>query len=111
MSTLISLVFLLALAAMALVYPMYFLELSAFGKIMARDHSALVGPKRLSFGDSYKVLQRIRAGQLGSTQLSPDAQLAHSRTKRLLYIGASLFMLFLFIGLTGAVLSNHAGRA
>jgi hypothetical protein len=111
MSTLTSLIFLFALAAMAIVYPMYFVDLFAFGKIMVRDHSGLVGQQRLSLGDSYKLLQSIRAGRLGDTPLSSEALLAHSRAKRLLYIGASLFMVFLFIGLTDAVLSKHVGRA
>jgi hypothetical protein len=111
MSTLVSLIFLLSVAAMALVYPMYFFDLSAFGKIMVRDHSALVGQQRLSLADSYKVLQSIKAGRLGDTPLSPEALLVHSRAKRLLYIGAALFMVVLFIGLTDAVLSKHAGRA
>jgi len=111
MSTLTSIIFLLALAAMALVYPMYFLELSAFGKVMARDHSDLIGRQRLSLGDSYKLLQSVKAGQLGDSKLSSDALLAHSRAKRLLYVGMSLFMVVLFIGLTDAVLSKHVGRA
>jgi len=111
MNTLISSIFLLALAAMAITYPMYFLELSTFGKIMVRDHSDLVGQHSLNLGDSYKFLQGVKAGRIGDTQLSPEALLAHIRAKRLLYIGMSLFMVVLFIGLTQAVLSKHAGRA
>jgi len=96
---------------MALTYPMYFLELSAFGKIMVRDHSDLVGQQPLNLSDSYKFLQHVKAGRIGDTQLSSEALLAHTRAKRLLYIGISLFMVFLFIGLTDAVLNKHVGRA
>ena len=105
MSILISLVAMLALVGMALVYPMYFLDLSAFGKIMVRDHSDIVGHQRLSLGDAYKLLQQIRAGRLGEVSLSAEALAAHSRAKQLLYVGTLLFLVFLFIGLTDAVLS------
>ena len=111
MSTLIGLIFLLAIAAVALVYLMYFIDLSTFGKIMVRDHPDLVGQRRLSLRDSYKFLQVVKAGRLGNSELSADALRAHSRATRLLYIGMALFMVVLFIGLTEAVLSKHAGRA
>ena len=111
MSTLISSVFLLALAAMALVYPMYFLALAAFGKIMVRAHPELVGQQPLSLGSSYKLLEGVKSGQIGDTQLSGEALIAHTQAKRLLYIGMALFMIVLFVGLTDAVLSKHAGRA
>lgn len=111
MSTLISLIFLLALAAMVLVYPMYFISLSAFGKIMVRDHSDLVGQQRLSLRDSYKFLQSVKAGRLGDRQISSDAAIAHTSAMRLLYAGMSLFMVVLLIGLTDAVISKSAGQA
>jgi hypothetical protein len=111
MNTLSSLIFMLALAAMALVYPMYFIELSAFGKVLVRDHPDLVKQQCLSFNDSYKLLQAVKAGQLGNAALSADVLLAHSRAKKLLYIGMLLFMVVLFIGLTDAVVSNSGGQA
>ena len=111
MSTFASIILLITFAAMAVVYPMYFIELSAFGKIMVRDHSSLVGQQRLSLGESYKLLQSLRAGRIGDSHLSPDALLAHSRAKKLLYLGMSLFMIVLFMGLTDAVLSKSVGRA
>ena len=111
MSTLISLIFLLALAAMVFVYPMYFISLSDFGRIMVRDHSDLVGQKRLSLSDSYKFLQSVKTGRFGDRQISADAVLAHTSAKRLLYVGLSLFMTVLFIGLIGAVISKSSGQA
>lgn len=111
MSTLLSSAFLLAFIAMALTYPMYFLELSAFGKIMTRDHPDLVGQQPLSLSDSYRLLQRVQSGRFGGIQLSAEALLAHKRTKRLLYIAMSLFMVVLFIGLAEAVLSKPTGLA
>ncbi len=111
MSTLISVVFLLALAAMVLVYPMYFISLSRFGKIMVRDHSDLVGQQRLSLSDSYKFLNSVKTGHLGDRKISADAALAHTSAKKLLYVGMSLFMVVLFIGLASAVISKSAGQA
>lgn len=46
MNTVISAIFLVVLLAMVFVYPMYFIALSSFGKIMARDHADLVGGQR-----------------------------------------------------------------
>ncbi|MCR6663801.1 MAG: hypothetical protein NVV60_11935 [Luteimonas sp.] len=111
MSTLISSIFLLSLVAMVLVYPMYFISLSAFGKIMVRDHSDLVGQKCLSLRDSYKFLQLVKTGRLGDRQISPDAARAHSSAKRLLYIGMSLFMVVLLIVLADSVVSKSGMQA
>jgi hypothetical protein len=86
---------------------MYFLELSGFGKIMRRDHSELIGAGSNSLADAYGILHRVQGGQLDGVTLSPEAALAHSRTKRLLYLGAILFLAVLLIGLTDAVLSKH----
>jgi hypothetical protein len=111
MSTLINLIFLLSIAAMLIVYPMYFLELHAFGKIMARDHAGLIGKDRLDLNESYKILQDVKEGRLVDSSLSPDALDTHKRATRLLYIGAALFLIVLFIGLTHAVLAKQVGRA
>ena len=111
MSTLTNIIFLSAVAAMVIVYPMYFIELHAFGKIMARDHPDLVGQQSPDLGGSYKLLQSVKSGQIGASLLSPDALLSHASAKRLLYLGLSLFMVVLFMGLTDAVLSKHIGRA
>jgi len=99
--------FLFSLASMVVVYPMYFLELSAFGKIMRRDHPELLGGGSDSLADAYGILHRVQNCQLNGVTLSPEAALAHSRTKRLLYLGVIIFLAVLFIGLTDAVLSKH----
>ncbi|RYE02117.1 MAG: hypothetical protein EOP50_00845 [Sphingobacteriales bacterium] len=111
MSTLANILFLAALASMVIVYPMYFIELHAFWKIMARDHPELVGQPDPNLGDAYKLLQRVKSGRIGTLQLSPQAAISHSSAKRLLYIGASLFMVVLFMGVTDAVLAKNVGRA
>lgn len=100
-------IFLVSLAAMAIAYPMYFIELSSFGKIMRRDHPNLLGRGGNNFADTYGILHKVKNGQLDGVTLSPDAALAHSRTKKLLYLGATLLLVVLFIGLTDAVLSKH----
>ena len=107
MSTFISLVFLLALAAMFIVAPMYFFDLSLFGKVMVRDHADLVGRHRLSLTDAYGYLKKVEKGHLGDMPLSSDAVLAHSRAKKLLYVAMGLFMVVLFTGLADAMRSKH----
>lgn len=102
-----NILFLVSLASMVVVYPMYFFELSGFGKVMRRDHPELLGAGDNNLADVYGILNKVKGGQLGGTTLSPEAALAHSRAKRLLYLGATLFLVVLFIGLTDAVLSKH----
>ncbi len=92
---------------MVVVYPMYFLELSGFGKIMRRDHSDLLDGGGNNLAGAYGILHKVRDGQLDGTTLSPEAAIAHSRTKKLLYLGATLLLVVLFIGLTDAVLSKQ----
>jgi len=108
-NTFISVIFLSALAAMVVVAPMYFFDLSLFGKVMVRDHGDLVGRHRLSLSDAYGYLRKIRGGQLGEVPLSPDAKLAHARATKFLYVAMSLFMMVLLIGLADAMLSKHGG--
>ena len=98
---------LISLASMVVVYPMYFFELSGFGKIMRRDHSDLLGGGGNNLTDAYGILHKVKGGKLDGVTLSPEAVLAHSRAKRLLYLGATLFLVVLFIGLTDAVLSKQ----
>jgi hypothetical protein len=106
MSIFFKILFLVSLASMVVVYPMYFLELSGFGKIMRRDHSELIGGSG-NLADAYGILYKVKSGQLDGVTLSSEAALAHSRTKRWFYLGATLFLVVLFIGLTDAVLSKH----
>ena len=111
MDTLFKFLFLLSLAGMVFVYPMYFIDLSAFGKIMARDHPDQVSTAAPDLSESFEILQRVKDGHIGELQLSPEALRAHSSTKRLLNIGICLFMTFLFIVLTNAVITKDLGRA
>ncbi|WP_394696143.1 hypothetical protein [Pseudoxanthomonas japonensis] len=111
MNTVISAIFLVVLLAMVLVYPMYFIALSSFGKIMARDHADLVGRQRPSLNESYGLLGKVKAGHIGDAPLSPDAARAHTSARRLLYVGMSLFMAVLFIGLADAMVSKHGAGA
>jgi hypothetical protein len=107
MSIFFKILFLVSLASMVVVYPMYFLELSGFGKIMRRDHSDLLDGSGNNLAGAYRILHKVKSGQLDGVTLSPEAALAHSRTKRLLYLGATLFLVVLFVGLTDAVLSKQ----
>src|SRR5215204_1839092 len=107
MPMIFKLIFLASMVAMVIVYPMYFLELSAFGKIVKRDHPDLLGRVDSSLATTYGILNKVKDGQLDGTILSPEAVLAHSRAKRLLYIGASLFLAVLFTGLWDAMISKH----
>lgn len=107
MNTVVSGIFLMALLAMVFVYPMYFIALSSFGRVLVRDHADLVGRQRLSVHEAYGFLGKIKAGHIGDAPLSPDAARAHAGARRLLYVGMSLFMVVLFIGLADAMVSKH----
>lgn len=111
MSTFTSTVFMFALAAMVIVYPMYFIDLAAFGKVLVRDHADLVGRQRLGLADAYGYLKKVRAGRLGDAPLSSAAVLAHARARKLLYLGMSLFMVTLFAGLADAMLAKHVAAS
>ena len=111
MSTLANLIFLLALAAMFVVYPMYFIGLYGFWKTMIRDHSDLVGQQRINLVAAYSALQSIKNGRLANSQLTPDALAAHSRAKRLLYLAMALFIVVFFFVLTDALLGKNFGWA
>ena len=75
---------------------------------MRRDHSDLLGGSGNNLAGAYGILHKVKSGELDGVTLSPEAALAHSRTKRLLYLGAALFLVVLFIGLTDAVLASKA---
>lgn len=109
MNTFFNLLFLLSLGSMVIVYPMYFFSLSDFGKAILRDHPSLLGLGGANLNESYRLLQSVKAGQLSGVPLSAEALAAYSRAKRLLYVGATLFLIVLFIGLTDSLLSKHAG--
>lgn len=100
-------VFLISLAAMVAVYPMYFMQLSAFGKIMLRDHPDLLNGRGKNSAEIYAILNKVKDGQLDGVALSPEALLAYSSAKRLLYLGTALFLVVLFIGLTDALLGKQ----
>lgn len=108
MPIIFKILFLGSLISMVVVYPMYFLALSSFGKIMRRDHSDLLGQDSGSFPDAYRILQKVQDGRLAGVQLSPDALSAYSTARKLLYLGAALFLVVLFIGLADSVISKHA---
>jgi len=113
MNAFFGLVFLAAFLSMVIVYPMYFLELSNFKKIILRDHadlirsSLIVGKSSdIDMGDAYKILQRVKDNHLDGVVLSPDAATSSKYAKRLLYLGMSLFMLVLFLGLAESLISK-----
>lgn len=100
-------IFLISLAAMVVVYPMYFVQLSAFGKIMLRDHPDLLHGRGKDSTAIYALLKKVKDGELDGVALSPEALLAYSSAKRLLYVGVTLFLMVLSIGLTDALLSKQ----
>ena len=113
MNSFFGLVLLAALLSMIIVYPMYFLELSNFKKIILRDHSDLIKSSLtvgrsadIDMGDAYKILQRVKDNHLDGVVLSPDAVTSSKYAKRLLYLGMSLFMLVLFLGLAESLISK-----
>lgn len=104
-----NILFLVFLASMVVVYPLYFLELSHFRKIMRRDHSDLLEQDSEDLADAYRILQKVKHGRLDGVQLSNDALSAYVLARKLLYLGTALFLLVLLIGLTDSVLSKQVG--
>ena len=91
-------IFLLAFASMFVVYPLYFMELAAFGKMIRKEHAAYAD-KEGGLATAYQALNLVKDGELEGVALSKAALSSHTRAKRFLYVGASAFLLVLFIGL------------
>ena len=90
--------FLLSLGSILVAYPLYFLELRLFGKLVRAEHPALAQDDA-GLSTTYKALMRVKAGELDGVVLSAAARNSCSWAKRWLYLGASLFLVVLFIGL------------
>lgn len=97
MPTVLKAVFLLAFASMFIVYPLYFVELSAFGKLIRSEHPAL------EVKGNYLSLMRVSNGELDGVKLSAAALKAGALAKRWLYVGMSLFSVVLLVGLADSI--------
>ena len=104
MHPILGLVFLICAAGILVVYPMYFIELANFKRLLLRDHAGLVSQRlrASSWIDSaatYKILQSVESTSLDGEPLSPEAAASYFYARRLLYTGSALFMVFLATGL------------
>ena len=111
MATILSALFLLALAAILPLYAMYFSALVAFGKDFQQLHPSLyvrfVGPAPPSFFSSnrtYKLFRAIESGKDLGEPLNPALLAAYRRTRKYLLFGLGCFMVLLFSGLAQSIL-------
>lgn len=111
MKTLVGAIFICAIFGMLIVYPMYFYALNQFKRKLIELNQEAWGrlPKRysnLGVQSAYQALQVSRNGHIGDVQLCAEVMAARSRAARLLYVGITLFMIVLGIGLTESVISR-----
>lgn len=59
--------------------------------------------KTIGLSAAYKVMWRIKNGELDGVKLAPEACRSCLRAKKLLYIGVVLFMVVLGIGLVDSI--------
>jgi len=102
-----SLLVILGLPATVMVYLMYFASLYEFAKTLEQEHPslwksecdrALIQPSR--FNIAYRVLSKQRNGSYQGQDLGPRTLAALPGLKRLLYTGASMFLVFVLVMLT-----------
>ena len=104
MHPILGLGFLTCAAGILIVYPMYFIELANFKRLLLRDHAGLVSCRlrassRIDSAATYKILKSVKSRSLDGEPLSPEAAASYSYARRLLYTGSALFMVFLASGL------------
>lgn len=103
--------FLLGLPAMFVSYPMYFMELNAFKRVLkienpeAWDHAK----RRFTLSElevAYRVLSASKDGSFQGNALSPAVMKARRIAVRWLYISMGLFMVVLFMGLAASLIEG-----
>jgi hypothetical protein len=114
MKLFLDVLFLISLFSMVIVYPMYFIELSNFRRILLRQHSDLlkvnetgITTSNFDLSGAYRVIKGIRNEKFAGVLLSAEALRSHKHTKNLLYLGTFLFMTTLLLGLAEAIISKH----
>lgn len=114
MKALMGSIFLLSLAAMFVVYPMYFFMLNEFKKKLAEQHPQLWDSLRRAKAYSelqcaYAALGKIKEGEFEGVAISASVMKLRNSAVMLLYSGMVLFMVVLGIGLVDSVLQgkNH----
>ena len=102
-----SLLVILGLPATVMVYLMYFASLHEFAKTLEQEHPslwkserdrALIRPSR--FNIAYRVLSKQQNGSYQGQDLGPRTLAALPGLKKLLYTGASMFLVFVLAILT-----------
>ena len=106
MSTFISAIFLLCLAGIFIVYPMYFYFLYEFKKLLNRNHPEVwshLGSKKSDLQTTYRALHLSKSGNIDHIQLAAEVLVVRKWAVRSLYVGMSLFLVVLAIGLFESV--------
>jgi hypothetical protein len=108
MKAMIGATFMLATLGMVVVYPMYFYALNEFKKKfieMNKDAWEKFSNQRRGIGvqNAYQALEASRQGQIEGIRLCNEVMAARKRAVKLLYVGMSLFMIVLIIGLVESI--------
>lgn len=103
--------FLLGLPAMLVSYPMYFIELSAFKRILKIENPEAWDQAKRRFTLSelevaYRVLSASKDGFFQGNPLSPAVMKARRIAVRWLYLSMCLFMVVLFTGLAASLIEG-----
>ncbi|MEJ1095431.1 MULTISPECIES: hypothetical protein [unclassified Pseudoxanthomonas] len=111
MKTLISALFLLSFVSMFVVYPLYFYYLNEFGKRISLHHSdvwnrLLERTSGTSLGAAYRALRLSRDGNIDGAKLSSETLRIRRSAVFYLYLGMSLFLIVLAIGLGDSVIQG-----
>ena len=97
-------IFLFALIAMLITYPMYFVSLISLKRVIVDENESIWrNAKRLSsmtdFQVAYRILKLSKTGEFQGEILSTRIMAARKSAVRLLYLCITLFMVALFSGL------------
>ncbi len=114
MSFIFNILFLISLFSMAIVYPMYFIELWNFRRILEIQHPGLLkanetkgAPSSFNLSGAYRVLKSVGNGKVAGVSLSVEALRSYKHASKLLHLGVLLFMATLLLGLAEAVISKQ----
>lgn len=115
MSFVLNVLFSISLLCMAIVCPMYFIELWNFRRILENQHPGLLranetegAPSSFNLSGAYGVLKGVGKGKVAEASLSAEALRSCKHASKLLHLGAFLFMATLLLGLTQAIVGKQA---
>jgi len=111
MKILESIIFIFALMGILIVYPLYFVALSDFSKKLLESHKADLETSSQydvngGLAEAYRVLHSAKGGMIGDVKLCAEVMAERRGAIRLLYTGATLFLVLLSVILIESILSR-----